>query len=188
MSSDNKKAKNRLIEIYGKGCFFERAHISERLKGVKEIKGYKKFIKDYKLKGSKVSYKITYHHLKHKSQGGKADVINGANVSDIAHLYIHSLPREQEEVINDMLRCFKINYCRLKGNGEVLEGSSFNINQNFKNKNSYISIPVYPNLETKKSLKYKKNEKIKKEKMLNRAQKKQELQDLINEYYDGEDI
>ena len=47
------------------------------------------------------------HHLKHRSEGGPTTVENGANVAEVAHQYMHSLPREQEEVINDMLREWK---------------------------------------------------------------------------------
>jgi hypothetical protein len=47
------------------------------------------------------------HHLQHKSEKGATTVENGANVAEVAHQYMHSLPREQEEIINDMLREWK---------------------------------------------------------------------------------
>ena len=47
------------------------------------------------------------HHLKHRSENGATTVENGANVSEISHQYLHSLPREQEEIINNMLRQWK---------------------------------------------------------------------------------
>lgn len=47
------------------------------------------------------------HHLKHRSENGATTVENGANVSEISHQYLHSLPRDQEEIINDMLRQWK---------------------------------------------------------------------------------
>lgn len=50
---------------------------------------------------------LTFHHLRHKSQNGKSEAENGALVNGLAHIYMHSLPREQEEVINDMLRDYK---------------------------------------------------------------------------------
>lgn len=47
------------------------------------------------------------HHLKHRSENGATTVENGTNVAEVAHQYIHSLPREQEEIINNMLREWK---------------------------------------------------------------------------------
>ena len=47
------------------------------------------------------------HHLKHRSENGPTTIENGANVAEVAHQYLHSLPREQEEIINDMLRQWK---------------------------------------------------------------------------------
>lgn len=111
MSKDNKTARLELEHIYGKGCMFKRAGIDDRLKhsGLK-IKGYKVFIseKHYTSKKIRQLEKImTYHHLEHKADGGKATVDNGAVINELAHRYMHSLPREQEEIINDMLRDFK---------------------------------------------------------------------------------
>lgn len=111
MSKDNKTARLELEHIYGKGCMFKRASIDDKLKhsGLK-IKGYKVFIseKHYTSKKIRQLEKImTYHHLEHKADGGKATVANGAVINELAHRYIHSLPREHEEVINDMLRDFK---------------------------------------------------------------------------------
>ena len=47
------------------------------------------------------------HHLQHKSEGGPTTIENGANVAEVAHQYMHSLPREQEEIVNNMLRQWK---------------------------------------------------------------------------------
>ena len=105
----NKGVRELLEMIYGKGCMFYKAHIPERLKGTK-IKGYKQFIgelhyKSKKLKG--LERTLTLHHLKHRSEGGETSVENGAVINELAHRYLHSLPREQEEVINNMLREYK---------------------------------------------------------------------------------
>ena len=58
---------------------------------------------------------MNYHHLKHKSEGGETTIENGAIVSALAHMYMHSLPREQEEFINDELRKYKqeIDECKV---------------------------------------------------------------------------
>lgn len=68
MSKDNKTAKNELIRIYGKGCFFSRAKLAERLeeKGIEPT--YKKFVEKKRYSGKKISHQLTYHHLRHKSE------------------------------------------------------------------------------------------------------------------------
>lgn len=68
MSKGNKKAKQELERIYGKGCFFSRAKLAERLaeKGIEPT--YKKFVEHKRYTGKKISHQITYHHLRHKSE------------------------------------------------------------------------------------------------------------------------
>lgn len=42
---------------------------------------------------------------------------NGAVINELAHQYIHSLPRQQEEVVNDMLREFKLSIATIDNKG-----------------------------------------------------------------------
>ena len=103
------------------------------------------------------------HHLKHKSEKGATTVENGANVSEVAHQYLHSLPRDQEEIINDMLRewknDFKIGVIELTTDGikqaEIIE---------FPKTEEYIEIPLEPmsedELKKYQEHKCKRNERI----------------------------
>ena len=61
----NKKAKQELERIYGKGCMIERA-------GIRKINGVKK-----------QDRQITYHHLRPKHLGGQATVENRGELSKI---------------------------------------------------------------------------------------------------------
>lgn len=106
----NKKAREALESVYGRGCMFKKAKIAERIEAMGGIKTYKRFLeeKKYTLKDIKKLERIlTYHHLKHKFNGGKATVKNGAEINLLAHSYIHSLDRGEEEIINNMLREYK---------------------------------------------------------------------------------
>lgn len=106
----NKKAREALESIYGKGCMFKRARIAERIEAIGGIKTYRKFLEEkrYSLKEIRRYEKIlSYHHLRHKEDDGKATVENGAEINSLAHCYIHSLPRDEEEIINNMLRRYK---------------------------------------------------------------------------------
>lgn len=108
--SSNKKVREALESVYGRRCMFKMAKIAERIEAVGGIKTYKKFLEEkrYTLKDIKKLEKIlTYHHLRHKFEGGKATIENGAEINSLAHTYMHSLPREHEEVINNMLREYK---------------------------------------------------------------------------------
>jgi hypothetical protein len=116
--SSNKTARQKLEKEYGKGCMFKKANIEEKIENKKTIKTYKKFLEERHYTGKFIKlYKkqMNYHHLKHKSEGGETTIENGAIVSALAHMYMHSLPREQEEFINDELRKYKqeIDECKV---------------------------------------------------------------------------
>lgn len=182
MSEDNSKARRRLEKIYGKGCMFKKAHIEEQIEALQTkrvIKSYKVFLKETKYTGKKIRQlegNMTYHHLRHRSEGGKTDVENGAIVNEMAHRYMHSLPREDEEVINNMLRKFKIQGGTLTATEQGLQiQDSFGIDLDYElNDEDVITIPVY---ETTKE------DYIKREKF-NRAKVKRETQQLIDEEFD----
>lgn len=63
--SSNKRAKERLIELYGEECFIEKLH----LRKVRE--------KRYTGKGQMKRMKqLTYHHIRERSKGGRATIEN----------------------------------------------------------------------------------------------------------------
>lgn len=108
---NNRTARLCLERKYGKGCMFKKADIPTQIEKLRTIKTYKTFLKETRYTGKKIRLlenNMTYHHLKHKSDGGKATEENGAVVNELAHRYLHSLPREQEEIINNMLRQYKL--------------------------------------------------------------------------------
>lgn len=182
MSEDNSKARRRLEKIYGKGCMFKKAHIEEQIEALQTkriIKSYKVFLKETKYTGKKIRQlegNMTYHHLRHRSEGGKTDVDNGAIVNEMAHRYMHSLPREDEEVINNMLRKFKIQGGTLTATEQGLQiQDSFGIDLDYElNDEDVITIPVYDNT---------KEDYIKRQKF-NRAKVKRETQRFIDDELD----
>lgn len=196
MSNSNRSAKKELERIYGKGCFFNRAKVAEQIEAMGGIKTFKVFVQEKKFKGKPISHQITYHHLKHKSEGGKATVENGANVEEVAHQYLHSLPRDQEEVINNMLREFKLNCVMMTGDGQVQEAQSISFNFG----EDVLIIPLYDNDEkhnpevarqqaeerekAKHTKEYKKKKKYERLQNPTRAMKKRELQKMIEEEED----
>ena len=193
MSNKNRSARKELERLYGKGCFFNRAHCAEKIEAIGGIRTFKKFVQERKFKGLPISHQITYHHLKHKSEGGKATTENGANVEEIAHQYMHSLPREQEEIINNMLRDFKLNCIVVKGNGEVENAKSIS----FDLSEDVLEIPLFDNDEKhnpeiarqqaaereakRHTEEYKRKKKYERLKNPTRAMKKKELQRMIEE-------
>ena len=179
-TSGNKNIKEQLIKEYGNGCMFERAHIAERIAARGGIRTFKSFQTEKRFKGQKLSYQLTLHHLQHRSEGGKTSVENGAVVSEAAHQYIHSLPRDEEECINNMLREFKINCVAMQGNGAIID----KINITMQPQQEYISIPVYNNTSEQEQLRKEQNKKEKRRNNYNlsRAKRKQELKELIIDY------
>ena len=109
-SKKNKRIRENLERIYGKGCMFQKACIAEAIEKMGGIKTYKKFIEErhYSFKEiRRLEATMTLHHLKHRSEGGPTTEENGAVINELAHRYEHSLPRYHEEIINNMLRDYK---------------------------------------------------------------------------------
>lgn len=118
MSKSNKSARKDLESIYGKKDMFTEARIEEQIDELnktrkRKIKTYREYTKECRYTNSKrksLEKMLSFHHLKHKSNGGKAEAENGALLSALPHSYLHSLPRDDEEIINNMLREYKANF------------------------------------------------------------------------------
>lgn len=96
MSGKNKRAKEELIRRYGAECFIERLHLRDD----KERK--------YTGKGQYRRMKmLTYHHIKMKKDGGKANVENGALLSAENHNWFHQQPMARQREMNDMFQELK---------------------------------------------------------------------------------
>ncbi|MBR6688775.1 MAG: hypothetical protein IKL68_02025 [Clostridia bacterium] len=175
--SSNKGAKNKLIEIYGKHCMFERAKVAERIERMGGIRTYKSYLVDKKFKGKRIVKQLTYHHLVHKADGGRATVENGVVVDSTAHAYMHSLPRHQEEIINNMLRAYKINALELR-DGQVIRADSVQVEDDIE----FISIPIETDeaeIRRARAI-YEK----KKQEQFSRAKVKEDTRRKIEEYWE----
>lgn len=165
-SKKNKKIRMQLEKMYGKGCFFARARLAERLEQIDKDLSFKRFVQKKIYSGKKISHQISLHHLQHSSEFGSTTVENGANVEEIAHQFLHSLPRDKEEIANNMLRQWKLNYVTI--NGE--EAGTVDL-ENVEIAEDVIVIPVY---DVKSKPKY------------NRAKTKRKYQRIVDE--DLEDL
>lgn len=105
--------------------------------------------------------------------GGKTDVNNGAILSELVHRYIHSLPREDEELINNIIRQYKIDGGLLIPTQEGLQiQEPFQVDLDFDfDKEDCITIPVHNN--TKED--YEKRQKF------NRAREKRKTERFIQD-------
>lgn len=167
---ENKTARKRLQRKYGKGCMFENAHCEQQIEKLRTIKTFKKYLEEKKYKSNEIrkkQKKLSYHHLKHRSEGGRTTLDNGAVVSELVHSYMHSLPREHEEIINNMIREYKLNIAALKGIGIIENPQTIEIDMS-----DCIEIEVFDyNARTKKVPK-------------TRAKLKSEMEDLRQEFVD----
>lgn len=169
----NKTARQILEMIYGKGCMFQKARIASRIEAIRGIKTYKKYVEETRYKPKmikKLESTMTYHHLRHKFNGGRTDERNGAVVNELAHRYLHSLPREQEEIINNMLREYKMSIGGLivDDDGVKLEDR---IELEFSLSDDCIEIPLKD-----------------KKRKFERSKVKQDTRRMIEEYYEGIEI
>ena len=83
--SDNTKGRKSLERTYGKGCMFKKAHIEEQVEALRVIKTYKMFLRETRYTGKKIQQlegNMTYHHLKHRSEGGKTNDENGSIINE----------------------------------------------------------------------------------------------------------
>jgi hypothetical protein len=161
----NKAARKALESRYGKGCMFTKAHCEERIEALRTIKTFKMYKEEKRYTGRKIkelAKQMTYHHLKHRSEGGKTNLDNGSVVNGLAHAYMHSLPREHEEIVNNMIREYKMGIAII-GNGEVTQTQSLELDFNI-DLDDCITIPL-----EKDNARY------------NRARVKRETQRMIDE-------
>ena len=130
MGSKNRGIRNKLIKIFGNKCMIEEAGIryipmSKR----KKIKGYKKF-----------QERITFHHIKERKDGGERSIENGALIKSYNHQWLHSLPEEEKEKVNQKIQQYKMNVIAMKSNGEITNSQSITLDFNMED---CITIPAY---------------------------------------------
>jgi len=171
----NKKKREELERIYGKGCMFERSKAEEYISTLPKIKGYKQFIKEQHFTSKEIAIlkkRMNYHHLQHKSEGGPTSNENGAEVSELAHRYMHSLPRNQEEIVNNHIRQWKLDFVTLSTE-TVIDSGKIDIDLN----TDYMEIQAF---DYDKPI----NTKLTKQQLLEkqRRKEKREMQRLKKEY------
>lgn len=95
--SDNKRAKEKLIKLYGAECFIKK------LKLRKDVEP-----KRYKSKGQiKRMKQLTFHHIRMRKDGGKATVENGALLSAENHAWFHKQSPQVQAQMNEMFQEYK---------------------------------------------------------------------------------
>ena len=96
MSGKNRRAKEELIRRYGAECFIERLHLRDDKERKYTGKGQYRRMKQ-----------LTYHHIKMRKDGGKANVENGALLSADNHNWFHQQPMARQREMNDMFQELK---------------------------------------------------------------------------------
>lgn len=104
----NKKAKEKLIQLYGAECFIEKLHLRKDKKRHYKSKGQLKRMKQ-----------LTYHHIRMKKDGGKATVENGCLLSAENHSWFHKQPKEEQERMNKAFQEYK--KCKIEFTDDVPE-------------------------------------------------------------------
>ena len=93
----NKRAKQKLIELYGAECFIEKLHLRKD----KEPRKYTSKGQYEKMK------QLTYHHIREKQHGGKATVENGALLSEENHIWFNEQSKESQKKMNELFQKYK---------------------------------------------------------------------------------
>lgn len=93
----NKKAKERLIQLYGAECFIEKLHLRVDTEP-----------RRYRSKGQyKRMKQLTYHHIREKRNNGKATVENGALLSAENHAWFNKQSKEAQKKMNELFQKYK---------------------------------------------------------------------------------
>ena len=93
----NKKAKERLIQLYGTECFIEKLHLRVDTEP-----------RRYRSKGQyKRMKQLTYHHIREKRNNGKATVENGALLSAENHAWFNKQSKEAQKKMNELFQKYK---------------------------------------------------------------------------------
>lgn len=165
--ASNKKKREELELIYGQGSMFQKSKAEEYISTLPKIKGYKRFIKEKHFTSKeirKLVKRMNYHHLQHKAEGGTTTIENGAIVNELEHRYLHNLPRNQEEIINNHIRQWKADFISMTTEG-ITDHKEIDIDLT----TDYIEIPIYD---------YKPQKKISK-RQYEEKQRKREKQEFI---------
>lgn len=94
--SSNKVVREELERMYGHICMMhEGLHID----------GYKKAKCNYK--GKSIAKQLTLHHIKPRSQGGKATIENGAVLCRGCHDYLEQSDKNKKAELNRKLQEYK---------------------------------------------------------------------------------
>lgn len=93
----NKKAKEKLIRLYGAECFIEKLHLRKDTEPRK-----------YTSKGQyKRMKQLTYHHIREKRNNGKATIENGALLSAENHIWFNKQSEESQKQMNELFQKYK---------------------------------------------------------------------------------
>ena len=93
----NKRARKKLIKLYGAECFIEKLHLRTDTEP-----------RQYTSKGQyKRMKQLTYHHIREKQYGGKATVENGAILSEENHIWFNEQSKEAQKQMNELFQQYK---------------------------------------------------------------------------------
>ena len=88
----NKKARKKLIKLYGAECFIEKLHLRKDTE-----------LRQYTGKGQYEKMK----HIREKQHGGKATVENGALLSEENHIWFNEQSKESQKQMNELFQKYK---------------------------------------------------------------------------------
>lgn len=131
--SSNKKAKERLTELYGAECFIDKLKLRKDKKP-----------RRYKIKSQyKRMKELTYHHIREKRYGGKATIENGALLSVENHEWFNKQSDKAQRQMNELFQEYK----RLVDIGIIVNGQTLVEKSIEIDMSNFIEIPVIETTE-----------------------------------------
>ena len=124
--SSNKKAKMKLIQLYGAKCFIDKLHLRPTKERYKSRGQYKRM------------KQLTYHHIIMKKDGGKATVENGALLSAENHAWFHKQTIAKQAELNRTFQEYKLGILEMN-NGRFVQAQVLDFDMK-----EYDVIPLEP--------------------------------------------
>ena len=98
--ASNKKAKERLIELYGPEDFIDKLHL--------RYEHGKRYVSQKRLENGELDRRnLTYHHIREKSRGGDNSVENGALLTNDNHSWFHKQPKFVQKLMDMVFIAYK---------------------------------------------------------------------------------
>lgn len=158
----NKRAKERLIQLYGAECFIEKLHLRHDTTP-----------RHYTSKSQMKKMKqLTFHHIVEKRNGGTSTVANGALLSLENHMWFNKQSPRKQKAMNEKFQKYK--KCKVTFEDNITPSFQVNVTQITPTEREVIIEPpinVYEGMTQEEIQLYKEHKRKRNERVLKKFER-----------------